>query len=350
MEIKIGSKVVGAGRPCFIIAEAGVNHNGDLHMAKKMVDVAADAGADAIKFQTFRTTELVVKNAPKAQYQLKTSSPEESHFDMLQRLEMSEEMHGALLDYCSRRDIIFLSTPYDSPSLDLLVRLDVAALKIASTDVSNIPFLREAGQTKRPVLLSTGMSSLQEVDDAIAALRSAGNTALALFQCTSAYPTSPEQINLRVIREFAARYQVPTGFSDHTTGIDAAPLAVAAGACIIEKHFTLSRSLPGPDHAMSIEPDELSELVRTIRRVERMLGDGVKRVMPSEEENKRTHQKSLVVREPVKAGTIIGRHQLTCKRPGTGLPPAFIDRVVGRRALKNLEPDDIVTSDVISDE
>ena len=326
----------------FVIAEAGVNHNGDLATATELVRVAAAAGADAVKFQTFVTEAIITRTAPKAQYQWRAGGEAESQFDMLKRLEMPEELHRRVIEECRRHGIMFLSTPYDRASAELLHRLDVCAFKIASTDTTNLPFLTDVAAKGRPILLSTGMSSLAEVEEAVAAVRWAGNGRLALFQCTSQYPTPLDEVNLRAIATLQERFGCPVGFSDHTTGIGAAPWAVAAGACMLEKHFTLSRSLPGPDQAMSLEPAELAALVRAIRDVEAALGDGVKRTMPCEQENKRTHQKSLVVCRPVKAGQVVSREDVTAKRPGTGLPPGSLPKVVGRRAARDLQPDDVI--------
>ncbi len=350
VELRVGDRRIGDGHRCFVIAEAGVNHNGDVKLATELVRVAAAAGADAVKFQTFVTEAIITRTAPKAQYQRRAGGEAESQFAMLKRLEMPEELHRRVIEECQRHGIMFLSTPYDLASVELLDRLDVCAFKIASTDTTNLPFLTDVAAKGRPILLSTGMSSLAEVEEAVAAVRSAGNQRLALFQCTSQYPTPLDQVNLRAIAALRERFACPVGFSDHTTGIGAAPWAVAAGASIVEKHFTLSRTLPGPDHAMSLEPAELSALVRAIREVEAALGDGVKRTMPCEEENKRTHQKSLVVCRPVKAGRIVTRDDVTAKRPGTGLPPGTLAKVVGRRAARDLQPDDIVTWSMLAPE
>jgi N-acetylneuraminate synthase len=349
-ELTVGNRQIGDGHRCFVIAEAGVNHNGDLAMATEMVSVAAAAGADAVKFQTFVTEAIVTRTAPKAEYQRRVGGEAESQFEMLRRLEMSEEFHRRLIAECGRHGIMFLSTPYDWASVELLDRLDVCAFKIASTDTTNLPFLTDVAGTGRPMLLSTGMSSLAEVEEAVVAVRSTGHHRLALLQCTSQYPTPLDQVNLRAIAAMRERFGCPVGFSDHTTGIGAAPWAVAVGASIVEKHFTLSRSLPGPDHAMSLEPAELSALVRAIRDVEAALGDGVKRTMPCEQENKRTHQKSLVVCRPVKAGKVVTREDVTAKRPGTGLPPGSLPKVVGRRAARDLQPDDIITWSMLTPE
>lgn len=341
-EIKLGNRLVGHHHPVFIIAEAGVNHNGDLKRALDMVDVAAEAGADAVKFQSFVTEAIITRSAPKAAYQHRTTSANESQFDMLKRLELSEAHHGQLMEHCQGRGIMFLSTPYDLASADLLERLDVPALKIASTDTTNLPFLEEVARKGRPILLSTGMCSLGEVEEAVFTVWSTGNRNLVLLQCTAQYPTPLAEVNLKAISTMEMAFGCPVGFSDHTPGLGAAPWAVAVGACLIEKHFTLSRNLPGPDHAASLEPAELRELVRTIRDVETALGDGVKRVMPCELSNKRTHQKSLVVCKPIAAGEIITRDYLTCKRPGTGLPPRWMSKVVSMRAARDLHPDEIV--------
>jgi len=340
--LKIGNRSVGPEHPCFIIAEAGVNHDGDLDRALALVDIAVRAGADAVKFQTFCTEAIVTRRAPKAEYQRRTTGSSEGQFEMLKRLELSEKSHVRLIEHCTKQSIIFLSTPYDCGSVDLLDRLGVPAFKISSTDTTNLPLLTYAAGKSRPIILSTGMCSHDEVAQAVTAIHNSRNEAFALMQCTSQYPAPVAEINLRVMRTFERTFQCPVGYSDHTLGIVAAIWAVAAGASLIEKHFTLDRSTPGPDHAMSLVPAELKELVQTIRNIEAVLGDGIKRVMPCELQNKLTHQKSIVVRRRIKLGEVITLDHLTCKRPGTGLSPHHIDKVAGRRVTRDLEVDELI--------
>lgn len=341
--MEIAGRPVGRGHPCLIIAEAGVNHNGDLGRALEMIDRAAEAGADAVKFQSFFADEIVTRSAPKAGYQRQTTDEGESQYEMLRSLELDEAQQAALVEACARRGILFLSTPYDLRSVALLERLGVSAYKIASTDTTNLPFLRAVGRTGRPVLLSTGMCDLGEVEAAVRACRAEGDAGLALLHCTSEYPAPLAEANLRAIGTLERAFGCPVGFSDHTPGIEAGPWAVAAGACVLEKHFTLDRSLPGPDHAASLEPGELAAAVRAVRALEAALGDGIKRVMPSEAANKPAMQKSLVARRAIAAGETITAESLACKRPATGLPPAFWERVIGRPAARDIAADETLT-------
>ena len=340
--VQVGGRRVGVGAPCFIIAEAGVNHNGDMDLAHRLIDAAAAAGADAVKFQAFVTEELVTATAPKAGYQLATTSGGGDQFSMLKALELTGAQLDALRRHCDERNVVFLCTPYDFPSIDLLDRLGVAAYKIASTDTTNTPFLRHLAAKGRPVLLSTGMSSLAEVEAAVGAL-AAVRDQLILLHCTSEYPAPPEEANLRAMATMAAAFACPVGFSDHTMGIEAAGWALVLGACVIEKHFTLDRAAPGPDHRASIEPGELAALVAMARRAELALGDGVKRPTASEIPNKPRMQKSLVLRRAVGAGERLTVDILTCKRPGGGLSPDWLDKVAGRPAARAVAADAALT-------
>lgn len=343
MGVDIDRRSVGPGAPCFIIAEAGVNHNGDMALARRLIDEAAAAGADAVKFQAFITEELVTRRAPKAGYQLQTTTAADTEqFAMLKALEVSAEDMAGLRDHCAARGVAFLCTPYENASADMLDRLGVAAYKIASTDTTNTPFLRHVASKGRPVILSTGMSTLAEVEAALAALAPVRDRTI-LLHCTAEYPAPVEEANLRAMAAMTAAFQVPVGFSDHTAGLDAAGWAVALGACVIEKHFTLDRAMAGPDHRASIEPAELAELVRRIRLLETALGDGIKRPTAAEIPNKPRMQKSIVARSAIAAGQVLGADDLTCKRPGGGLPPDWLDRVIGRAAAVDLAPDDVLT-------
>jgi N,N'-diacetyllegionaminate synthase len=342
--VRIGSRLIGPGQPCFIIAEGGVNHNGDMHLAHRLIDAAAEAGADAAKFQSFVTEELITPEAPKAGYQVETTGEPGSQYKMLKALELSAGQQAELKTHCEQAGILYLCTPYENTSLDLLDRMGVAAFKIASTDVTNIPFLQYIANKGRPVILSTGMSTLGEVEQAVDTLR-AGSLGgkIVILHCTSEYPAPVREINLRAILTMQQAFHCPVGFSDHTPGVGASPWAVAAGACAIEKHFTLDRNMAGPDHRASLEPDELSTLVRIVRDVEAALGDGIKQPMPSELPNKPLMQKSLVAQRSVRAGDTITSDDLTCKRPGFGLAPSWFNRVVGRRAAVDIPKDGVLT-------
>ena len=342
--VSISNRLIGPGQPCFVIAEAGVNHNGDMDIALRLIDAAAEAGADAIKFQSFVTEELVTNDAPKANYQVKTTADSGSQFKMVKALELSADEQTMLKSYCEERDIIYLCTPYENKSLDMLDQMDVAAFKVASTDTTNVPFLRNIAQKGRPVFLSTGMSTLGEVEQAIDALRTGGlDSKIVVLHCTSEYPAPINEVNLRAILSMQEAFGCPVGFSDHTSDAIVSSWAVAVGACVIEKHFTLNRNMIGPDHEASIEPDELSILIKNIRNVEVAMGDGVKKVMPSELKNKPLMQKSLVARRNISAGDVIAQDDITCKRPGFGLKPSWFDRVVGKRCTKNISKEEVLT-------
>jgi N,N'-diacetyllegionaminate synthase len=341
--VEMGDRVVGEGSPCCVIAEAGVNHNGNMDLAHQLIDSAKAAGADAIKFQSYRTEELITAHATKAAYQVATTGESESQYGMLKALELTGDQQAELKTHCDHAGVLYLCTPYDSASVEMLHRLDVAAFKVASTDTTNIPMLRQIARKGRPVLLSTGMSTLDEVQLAVTALRAEGlDGRLVLLQCTSEYPAPMDEVNLRAMHTMREACHCPVGFSDHTAGLGASPWAVALGACVVEKHFTLDRSLPGPDHRASLIPSEMAELVNTIRRVEMALGDGIKRPMPSELGNKAVMQKSVVARRPIPAGHFIQAEDLACKRPATGLSPAWFDRVVGKRTRNSMSADHII--------
>ena len=342
--IQIGNQTIGYGQPCFIIAEAGVNHNGDVIIAERMIEEAARAGANAVKFQAFVTEELITAEAPKANYQVETTGQAGNQHGMLKALELTPEQHLTLKAACDRVGVMYLCTPYDHGSADMLAHIGVHAYKIASTDTSNIPFLRHVGAKGIPVILSTGMSTLGEVEEAVAALEAGGAGGnIVILQCTSEYPAPVDEVNLRSIATLRQAFGYPAGFSDHTEGTAASAWAVALGACMIEKHFTLDRDMPGPDHRASIEPDELRQLVAAVRSLESALGDGVKRPSPSEQVNKPFMQKSLVTTADIPEGAVITAADLSCKRPATGLPPRDFDRVVGRKASKALPSGHILT-------
>jgi N,N'-diacetyllegionaminate synthase len=329
--VLIGGRRIGAGERCFVIAEAGVNHNGDMALARELIDVAADAGADAVKFQTFSADRLASRDAPKAAYQKVTTSPDESQHAMLQRLELTTEAHERLIERCGGRGIMFLSSPFDEQAADLLDALSVAAFKVPSGEVVNLPYLRHVAGKGRPIILSSGMSTLDEVGAAVAAIREVGNDQLALLHCLSNYPADPAEANLRAMATMAEAFRCPVGFSDHTEGHVAAIAAVALGACIIERHFTLDRELPGPDHRASLEPDELTAMIRDIRTTQAALGSGRKEPQPSELENRAVIRKSIVAARDLSAGTVLREADLGTMRPGTGLSPAMMPQLTGRR-------------------
>lgn len=327
---------------CFIIAEAGVNHNGSLERALEMVDVAAASGADAVKFQTFKPELLVHQDAAKGKYQQKTTAADESQFAMLEKLQLSADDFRKLRDRCVDRNIVFLSTPFDEESAGLLDRLAVAAFKLSSADITNLPLIECVAATGKPVILSTGMSETEEIDIAVATARGAGCQSLGILHCVSAYPTPAAECNLRVLTAFRDRYQVPVGFSDHTLGIHIASAAVALGATIIEKHFTLDRGLPGPDHAASLLPGELKAMVANIREVEVALGDGVKRPTASESENLSIGRRSLFWAHAMNEGASASVGDFVALRPGLGLPPGKRDQFVGRRLIRAVSGGELV--------
>jgi N,N'-diacetyllegionaminate synthase len=320
-----------------IIAEAGVNHNGDINLAKQLIDVAASAGADIVKFQTFNASRQVTRTAKKADYQAQTTDSTESQHEMLQRLELTEAMHHELIAHCETRHIGFLSTGFDIESVDLLVRLGQQCFKIPSGEITNMPYLRHIGQLGKIVILSTGMSTLGDIEAAIDVLEQAGTprSKLTVLHCTTEYPTPMNEVNLRAMRSIKEAFGVEVGYSDHTQGIEVATAAVAMGASVIEKHFTLDRNLPGPDHQASLEPAELKAMVTSIRNIEEALGDGIKRLTPSEVRNKPVARKSLVAKRAIKVGEHFTSENLTTKRPGTGISPMRWDEAMHNIANKN---------------
>lgn len=336
--IEITQRLIGPRQPCFVIAEAGVNHNGDLAMAQKLVTQARLAGADCVKFQTFKAERVAAGIAPKAAYQLRSTDPTESQFAMLRKLELTESDHRVLLEQCRREGIVFLSTPYSLEDAELLHALDVPAYKIASGQLIELPFLAALARFNRPVILSTGMGTLAEVKEAVDTLRAHGNQQLVVLQCTTNYPSRLADTNLRAMATLAQATGAAIGYSDHTEGITACLAATALGACVIEKHFTLDRSLPGPDHRCSSEPAELTALVRGIRDVETSLGDGVKRPAETELANLSGVRRSIATARDLPAGHVLTDRDLQFLRPATGLPPRDWHRVIGRRTNTALSP------------
>jgi N-acetylneuraminate synthase len=327
---------IGIGCPCFVIAEAGVNHNGELEKALALVNAAKEARADAVKFQTFCAERLVCKNAPKARYQVETTGANESQCEMLKRLELSPDDHRRLLDHCREIGILFLSSPFDEQDADFLESLGVPAYKIPSGELTNLPYLAHIARKGKPMIVSTGMATLGEVETAIETIRAAGNPDLALLHCVSNYPAAPQDVNLRAMLTLQQAFGAPVGYSDHVRSNEISIAAVALGACIIEKHFTLDRDLPGPDHRASLEPHELVTLVKAIRNVEKALGTGCKRPTNSEAETASVARKSLTAACDIPAGSLITEEMLTVKRPGTGLPPSMRPYIMGRRVRTDL--------------
>lgn len=327
-----------------IIAEAGVNHNGDLAMAKRLVDVAATAGADLVKFQTFSADRLVTRQTPKAAYQTATTAQGESQHAMIRRLELTRPMHETLIAHCQAQGIGFLSTGFDLESLDLLVILGLELFKIPSGEITNLPYLRQIGTYGKPIILSTGMATLGEIEAALEVLETAGTprTTITVLHCNTEYPTPMADVNLRAMVTMGEALGVAVGYSDHTLGIEVPIAAVTLGATVIEKHFTLDRALPGPDHRASLEPDELKAMVTAIRNIEQALGDGRKRPSPSELKNKPIARKSIVAACEIKTGESFTPDNLTIKRPGTGISPMDWDHVLGRQAPRAFSPDELI--------
>lgn len=327
-----------------IIAEAGVNHNGDLETARRLIDVAAEAGADLVKFQSFSADDLVTSYAEKAQYQIDAIGDRESQYAMIRRLELSRSMHKNLIAHCESRGVEFFSSAFEAKSIDLLAELGLDRFKIPSGELTNLPYLRHIGSYGKPVILSTGMADLGEVRAALKALEDAGTprNQTTVLHCNSAYPTPLSDVNLRAMVTIRDKLQVAVGYSDHTLGIEVAIAAVALGASVIEKHFTLDRGSPGPDHKASLEPGELKEMVRAIRNIEKAMGDGNKRPTQSELENRAASRKSIVAARAIRAGDTFNKTNITTKRPGTGLSPMKWDEVLGRRSRRNFSVEELI--------
>jgi len=327
-----------------IIAEAGVNHNGSMETATKLVDAAAEAGADMVKFQTFSADRLVTTSAHKAEYQNQTTDASESQHNMIRKLELSREMHEELFAYCRQSGIEFFSTGFDTKSIDMLVELGLEQFKIPSGEITNLPYLRHIGQYGKPVILSTGMATLGEIETVLEVLETSGThrNQMTVLHCNTEYPTPMEDVNLRAMISIGEAFGVAVGYSDHTLGIEVPIAAVALGATVIEKHFTLDRSLPGPDHRSSLEPDELKEMVKAIRNIEKALGNGIKRPSPSELKNKHIVRKSLVAATFIRAGECFTETNLAVKRPGTGISPMRWDEILGKISPLDFASDDLI--------
>ena len=328
----------------FISAEAGVNHNGSIELARKMIDVAVEAGADAIKFQTFKAEKVVSRYAPKAEYQKKKTMADESQLEMIKKLELDVDAHRELIAYCRQKNIQFLSTPFDLESIDLLNELGLDIFKIPSGEITNLPYLRKIGALKKEIILSTGMADLDEIEDALDVLMEAGTKLqnITVLHCNVEYPTPMQDVNLRAMETIALKFGVRVGYSDHTLGIEVPVAAVAMGATVIEKHFTLDKNMEGPDHKASLEPDELKTMVRAIRNIEEALGSGIKKPSPSELKNKPIVRKSIVAARDIHKGEAFTEENLTIKRSGTGISPMRWDEVIGQRARKDYQQDELI--------
>jgi N,N'-diacetyllegionaminate synthase len=341
-KINIDNKIIGDGEPCFIIAEAGSNHNGRLEQAKKLIDVAVEAGADAVKFQIYKAESLYSKYTPKFSY-LKG----QSIYELIKSIETPREWIKELAGYCEAKNITFLATPFDFEAVDLLDKY-ISAFKIASFEITDLELIKYAANKGKPMIISTGMANLGEIEDVINAIESVGNEGIILLHCNSLYPTPIEVVNLKAMETIRTAFKVPVGFSDHTLGIHIPIAAVAMGACVIEKHFTLDRTLPGPDHSFAIVPDELKEMVRYIREVEKGKGDGIKEKSELESEEMYIKaRRSIHAKVDIQKGTKITRDMLLTKRPGYGIKPKSIDIVVGRVAKKDIQEDEWITQDMV---
>jgi len=327
-----------------IIAEAGVNHNGDISLAKKLIDIATDAGADLVKFQTFNSSKLVTLSAPKADYQSLLTGSSESQYTMLNKLELTESMHHELIAHSHSKGIGFFSTGFDIESIDMLIRLGQERIKIPSGEITNLPLLRHVGKMNKEVILSTGMSDLGEVEKAIDILESSGTQKkkITVLHCTSAYPAPMIDINLLAMKTIQNKLQIAIGYSDHSEGIEISIAAVALGATIIEKHFTTNRNLPGPDHKTSLEPSELKSMISAIRNIESALGDGNKKLTPSESKNIIAVRRSIVAKTAIKKGELFTAENITTKRPCTGISPMDWDQVINTNAKRDFVSDEII--------
>ncbi|MHA1284342.1 MAG: pseudaminic acid synthase [Promethearchaeota archaeon] len=345
-DIKIKNKKIGENKPTFIIAEAGSNHNRNLNQAKKLIEIAAEAEADAIKFQTYSAETLYSKKTKNPDY-LKDVLHQKTIWQLIKDIELPREWQGELADYSNSHDLIFLSTPFDFQAIKELEKLNIPAYKIASFEIVDLPFLKEIAKTKKPIILSTGMASMGDIEDAINAIREIGDNEIALLHCAVNYPPPLEDLNLRVIKTLKQAFQVPIGFSDHTMSIYIPSICVALGACIIEKHFTLNRSLSGPDHKFALEPDELKLMIKNIRDTENALGSPIKRLADSEKNLYLLARRSIIAKRKIPQGKIIESEDLIIKRPGYGIPPKFLNIIIGRTAKIDIDEDDIITWDMI---
>lgn len=328
----------------FIIAEAGVNHNGSIELAKELIAKGAEAGVDAVKFQSFKADKLVTVNAEKAEYQVaNTGNSQESQYQMIKKLELDYAKHQELMDYATSLGVMFLSSAFDLESIDLLKDLGLGVFKIPSGEITNLPYLRKTAKTGKKVILSTGMSTLGEIEEALDVLKENGAKEITVLHCNTEYPTPMSDVNLTAMNTMKEAFKVPVGYSDHTLGIEVPIAAVALGATVIEKHFTLDKTMEGPDHKASLEPNELKQMVTSIRNIEQALGDGVKTPTKSERKNKAIARKSLIAKTNIARGDLFTEDNLDIKRPGTGISPMLWDEVVGTKAAKDYTADELIT-------
>lgn len=326
----------------FIIAEAGVNHNGSVEIAKKLIDEAVIAGADAVKFQTFKAENLVTKNAKQAKYQVRNLSEETSQFEMLKKLELDYAEYRELMEYCKKRHIMFLSSPFDIESIEFLDNLGIEVFKIPSGEIENVPYLEKVARTGKKIILSTGMSDLSDIEFALRTLRNNGNNEIIVLHCNTDYPTNMNDVNLKAMKTIKEAFKVDVGYSDHTEGIEVSIAAVAMGAKVIEKHFTLDKTMEGPDHLASLNPDELRMMIKSIRNIEKALGDGIKYPTTVEKENKKIVRKSIVASVDIKCGEVFTEKNLTIKRPANGINPKMWHAIIGMVSKKDYRKDDLI--------
>jgi N-acetylneuraminate synthase len=345
-KVTFGNRTIGDGQPIFIIAEAGVNHNGKMELAKQLIDAAHEAGVDAVKFQTFKTEEVITREAEMADYQKEQLQDVDSQFEMAKKLELDYEKFVELKEYCDEIGILFLSTPHNP---DAAVFLDdlIPLYKIGSGDLTNLPYLEQVARFSKPIILSTGMSTIDEIREAVDSIKQAGNSDLILLHCVTSYPAEIEDANLRAIQTLQREFSLPVGYSDHTLGLEVSIAAVALGACVIEKHFTISKDLAGPDHQASLEPTALKELVRSIRNLEKAMGDGDKKPTPAERKIMGVVRKSLVAKVPIAKGTALTEEMIAIKRPGHGIAPKHLKKVIGKKASVDIKDDTVIMMDMI---
>ncbi len=348
-EIKIEDYLIGETNPCFIIAEAGVNHNGDIELAKRLVEEAKKSGADCVKFQTFKAERVVTENAPKAKYQLQMTDPEESQINMLKKLELPGESYKEIIQCCHENEIIFLSTPYNIEDVEILNDLGVPAFKLPSISAAEPWFAAYTAKKDKPIILSTGMATLGEVDETVRAIIDAGNEQLILLQCTTNYPSQHENANLRAMQTMQKAFGLQIGYSDHTQDDTACIVSVGLGAKVIEKHFTLDKTLPGPDQSTSYEPEEFARLVSNIRNAEKVLGSAKKEPCEIERENIKGMRRSIVAKQDITKGSVMNEGMLTIKRPATGLPSKYFFDVVGRKTRSDISTDALISWDQIQE-
>ena len=341
-KIKVGNKLIGEGQPCFIIAEAGVNHNGDIVLAKKLIDVAVESRVDAVKFQTFKSENLVTGDLETEKYQKENFEEKNSQLEMLKKLELSHKDFEELKKYCDEKNIIFLSTPYDEEAADFLENLGVLAFKVGSGELTHLPLLKHIAKKKLPIIISSGASYLDEVKEAVKCIKTAGNDKIVLLHCTSRYPTPLEDVNLRVMSTLKKVFKLSVGYSDHTIGILVPAMATALGATVLEKHFTLDKNAKGPDHKASLDPKELKEMVASIRNTEKALGSCIKIPVKSETEERKLGWRSLIARIEIPKGAIIKKEMIIIKRPGMGIRPKDMGSVIGQKAKNNIKKDTLI--------